>query len=113
MSSAALKEAPPPAGGNRDPINRALVVYTGYGRSSFPRARTGDLAREFGEETAADLRLRILTLYTEMQLPLADEGKRTRKSVTERATEQIRQRHPELEEDGLKALAWAFAFGLR
>lgn len=96
-----------------DPINRALVVYTGFGKSSFPRARTGELAAQFGEAAAADLRDRILLLYLEMQFPLPDEGKRSRKSVTERAIEQMRLRHPELSQDGLNALAWAYAFGLR
>lgn len=96
-----------------DPINRALVVYTGYGTSSFPRARSGDLVSQFGGAAAGDLKARILTLYLEMQFPLPDEGKRSKKSVTERATEQVRLRHPELTEEGLRALAWAYAFGLR
>lgn len=96
-----------------DPINRALVVYTCFGKSPFPRARTGDLISQFGDAAAVDLRDRILALYLEMQFPLPDEGKRSKKSVTERATEQIRLRHPELTEEGLKALAWAYSFGLR
>lgn len=101
------------AAGVEDPINRALVVYTGFGKSSFPRARTGDLVSQFGDAAAGDLKDRILTLYLEMQFPLPDEGKRSKKSVTERATEQMRLRHPELTAEGLRALAWAFAFGLR
>jgi len=96
-----------------DPINRALAVYTGFGTSSFPRARTADLVAQFGAAAAADLRERILLLYLEMQFPLPDEGTRSRKSVTERATEQMRLRHPELTEEGLGVLAWAYAFGLR
>lgn len=96
-----------------DPINRALIVYTGFGKSPFPRARTGDLVTLFGDIAAADLKSRILVLYEEMQLPLPDEPKRSKKSVTERAIEQMRLRHPELGTDGLKALAWAYSFGLR
>lgn len=99
--------------GIEDPINRALIVYTGFGKSPFPRARSGEVASLFGEVAAADLKARILALYVEMQFPLPDEGKRSKKSVTERAVEQIRLRHPELTEDGLKALAWAYSFGLR
>ena len=95
-----------------DPINRALIVYSGFGRSPFPRARTADLVAQFGDVAASDLKARILTLYLEMQFPLPDEGKRS-KSVTERATEQLMLRHPELSEEGLKVLAWTYSFGLR
>lgn len=112
MSKAAHKEAFT-AAAVEDPVNRALVVYTGFGRSPFPRARTGDLVTLFGDVVAADLKARILLLYQDMQLPLPEEARRSRKSVTERATEQMRLRHPELDEDGLKALAWAYSFGLR
>lgn len=96
-----------------DPINEALLIYTGYGAASFPRARTPQLVSRFGEENAQELKQRILELMQEMQAPLATEGKRSKKSVTEQAIEQIRPRHPELEEPALKALAWTFAFGLR
>jgi len=112
MSKAAHKEAFS-AAAIEDPISRALVVYTGFGKSPFPRARTGDLVTLFGEVAAADLKGRILGLFEEMLLPLPEEGKRSKKSVTERATEQMRLRHPELDDDGLKALAWTFSFGLR
>jgi hypothetical protein len=96
-----------------DPINEALLIYTGYGAASFPRARTPQLVSRFGEQDAQELKQRILDLMQEMQQPLATEGKRSKKSVTEQAIEQIRPRHPELDEPALKALAWTFAFGLR
>lgn len=96
-----------------DPINRALVLYTGVGASPFPRARSGALAAEFGEAEAVALKERILALYEEMQLPVPDGEKRSRKSVTERATAHLATRHPELDAEGLKALAWAYSFGLR
>lgn len=96
-----------------DPINEALVLYTGFGSASFPRARTPLLLSRFGEEEGLELKQRIIELLTELQQPLDIEGKRSRKSVTEMAIEQLRPRHPELDETAFKALAWTFAFGLR
>ena len=96
-----------------DEINEALVIYTGLGKSSFPRARSNDLVARFGAERAAELKARVLSLMEELQQPLVEGDKRSRQSVTERAIEQLRQRHPELDEAGLKALSWTFSFGLR
>ena len=110
MAKSALKESP--VAEPDDCINQALVIYTGYGRSAFPRARTSDLVSAFGPEAGSELKARILALMEELQQTFIDE-KRTRKSVTERAIEQIAPRHPELDTDGLKALAWTFSFGLR
>ncbi len=96
-----------------DPINEALILYTGYGSSSFPRARTPQLVARFGEAEAGELKERILELMAELQQPVEATEKRSRKSVTERAIEQLQPRHPELDEMGLRALAWTFSFGLR
>lgn len=98
----------------RDPINPALTLFTGYGRSRFPRARIADIAAAFGEAPAVELRERILALYEELKQPLAEPiGKSGRKSVTERAVAELQRRHPELDEEGLTVLAWAYSFGLR
>lgn len=96
-----------------DPINEALLIYTGYGASSFPRARTPQLVARFGEDEGGALKQRILDLLEELQQPVPVDGKRSRKSVTEQAIEHLRPRHPELDDSALKALAWTFAFGLR
>jgi hypothetical protein len=110
MSKLALKESPAMA---MDPINDALLIYTGYGKSPFPRARGHDLVTEFGAEQGTELKARILALVEELQQPLAEGEKRSKKSVTERAIEQLAPKHPELDAVGLKALAWTYSFGLR
>jgi hypothetical protein len=110
MGKAALKVLP--LIDAADDINEALVIYTGYGKSPFPRARSNDLVTRFGPEQGSELKSRILALMEELQQPIHDE-KRSKKSVTERAIEQLRPRHPELDETGLKALGWTFSFGLR
>ena len=95
-----------------DDINEALVLYTGFGKSPFPRARSHDLVARYGAAEGAELKARILSLMEELQQTVLGET-RSKKSVTERAIEQLRPRHPELDETGLKALAWTFSFGLR
>jgi hypothetical protein len=96
-----------------DPINEALVLYTGFGSSPFPRAKTPFLVQRFGEAEGAELKQRILGLLEELQQPVEGLEKRSKKSLTERAIEQLRPRHPELDDSGLKALAWTYSFGLR
>lgn len=96
-----------------DPINEALVLYTGFGSSPFPRAKTPNLVQRFGEAEGAELKLRILGLLEELQQPVESGEKRSRKSLTERAIEQLQPRHPELDDSGLRALAWTYSFGLR
>lgn len=96
-----------------DPINEALVLYTGFGTSPFPRAKTPYLVKRFGEAEGAELKQRILDLLEELQQPVDMPEKRSKKSLTERAIEQLQPRHPELDEAGLKALAWTYSFGLR
>lgn len=96
-----------------DPINEALILYTGFGSSPFPRAKTPQLVARFGEAEGAELRQRIVGLLEELQQPVEGLDRRSRKSLTERAIEQLSPRHPELDESGLKALAWTYSFGLR
>ena len=96
-----------------DPINEALVLYTGFGTSPFPRAKTPQLVERFGESEGTELRQRILSLLEELQQPLETGERRSRKSITERAIEQLHPRHPELDDAGLRALAWTYSFGLR
>jgi hypothetical protein len=96
-----------------DPINEALILYTGFGTSPFPRAKTPTLMARFGEAEGGELKQRIIGLLEELQQPVEGLEKRSKKSVTERAIEQLQPRHPELDESGLKALAWTYSFGLR
>lgn len=96
-----------------DPINEALVLYTGFGTSPFPRAKTPHLVQRFGESEGTELKQRILGLLEELQQPIDGLEKRSKKSLTERAIEQLQPRHPELDDSGLKALAWTYSFGLR
>lgn len=110
MGNALRKESPLVEAA--DDINEAIVLYTGFGKSPFPRARSNDLVTRFGPEAGAELKARILGLMEELGQTVLDE-KRSKKSVTERAIEQLHPRHPELDDTGLKALAWTFSFGLR
>ena len=96
-----------------DPINEALIIYTGFGSSPFPRAKTPSLVARFGATESVELKQRIVGLLEELQQPVEGLEKRSKKSMTERAIEQLSPRHPELDETGLKALAWTYSFGLR
>lgn len=112
VRTAEITEFPHPVAAG-DPINEAIIIYTGYGKSSFPRARSNDLIVRFGSEEGGALKDRILQLFEELQQPAALPEKRSRKSVTEQTMELFRPRHPELGEDAVRALAWTFSFGMR
>jgi len=96
-----------------DEINEALILYTGFGASPFPRARTAVLVARFGESAGRDLKRRIVALLDEVQQPVEVPERRSAKSYAERAIEQFAARHPELDESGLKAVAWTYSFGFR
>ena len=105
-------QRPQRAVGSHD-INEALVIYTGFGSSKFPRARSRELLDRFGAEHAASLKLEILRLLDAMRDAPDDATRRSGSSVTERAIAHLQVEHPELDGLGLKALAWTYAFGLR
>lgn len=96
-----------------DQISEAIVIYTGFGKSSFPRARGNDLVVRFGAEAGAELKQQILSLLEELAQPVDLPEKRSRRSVTEQAMASFRPRHPQLSEEAFKALAWTFSFGMR
>jgi hypothetical protein len=121
-----------PAGGSRlchgHEQGRTQAIAGKRGRRRYQRG-TGDLHRlrqvflsaspeqrpggALGAERGAELKERVLALFEELQQPLAEDDRRSRKSVTERAIEQLRPLYPELDETGLRALGWTFSFGLR
>jgi hypothetical protein len=96
-----------------DQISEAIVIYTGFGKSSFPRARGNDLVLRFGPDAGAELKQEILSLLEELAQPADLPEKRSRRSVTEQAMASFRPRHPQLSEEAFKALAWTFSFGMR
>jgi hypothetical protein len=112
VQTAEIAEFPQPAV-TGDQISEAIVIYTGFGKSSFPRARGNDLVVRFGPTAGADLKQQILSLLEELAQPVDLPEKRSRRSVTEQAMESFRPRHPELNDEALKALAWTFSFGMR
>lgn len=103
----------PQSAATPEQISEAIVIYTGFGKSTFPRARGNDLIVRFGPDLGVELKQHILSLLEDLAQPVDLPEKRSRRSVTEQAMESFRPRHPELSEDAFKALAWTFSFGMR
>ena len=112
LQTAEIAEFPRTAA-SADQISEAIVIYTGFGKSSFPRARGNDPVVRSGAEAGAELKQQILSLLEELAQPVDMPEKRSRRSMTEIAIDSFRPRHPELDEQALKALAWTFSFGMR
>jgi len=91
-------------------ISRAVVLVLGYGCASWPQHDEAALAREFDPERVADLARQVDALRTEMAAIEIDWASRTLAQGGDDARAEMRARHPELSDEALDALSWAFTF---
>lgn len=84
------------------PITAALRSYTGRGASPFPRRDAGAVA--------SPLLADVEKLLAEMNELEPDWTSHSLGSATAWAEAEMRARHPELEDDALATLAWAWSY---
>lgn len=90
--------------------SRAVVIWTGYGHSSWPARDENRLVLEFGPELAADLvprvrRLEVDFYRSDAYLTAPDLG-----TMAAEASEAFRALHPEISDDAVAALAWCYTY---
>ncbi|HEY1957436.1 MAG TPA: hypothetical protein VGH28_17580 [Polyangiaceae bacterium] len=91
-------------------LNAAIVFFLGHRRASWPQRDEAALAREFGPERAAFLREKIDALRAEIAAVEIDWATCSLASAGEAARRAMRDRHPELADEALDALAWEFTY---
>ena|SRR5215469_18108742 len=91
-------------------VSDAIVVWTGWGDTSWPARDNARLVHRFGSQLAADLVPRIRQLEDDFY---ASDARFTVADLAEMgmvAASQFRQRHPETSEDAVQALAWCYTY---
>jgi hypothetical protein len=91
----------------RDPLAKALKLYTGGGASVFPQQNADKVLAKFGLEIAQ----RVDLLVTELGMLQPDWTlHHSLAAATDWATAEMKSRHPDLHQEALKALGWSFSF---
>ncbi|MHB1597265.1 MAG: hypothetical protein ACYCO9_23235 [Streptosporangiaceae bacterium] len=91
-------------------VSSAIVVWTGWGKTSWPSRDENRLVEVFGSDMAAELLPRLRELEDEFyasdeRFVVADLGE-----MGDAAAEQFRRVHPELSEDAIRAFAWCYTY---
>lgn len=94
-------------------ISAAIVVWTGWGRTSWPQRSEQRLIDVYGPALAAELLPRIKQLEDEFYSSDARHTTDTLAQMGERAAEQFRLSHPEISEEAIGALAWCYTFDFK
>lgn len=91
-------------------VGEAILVWSGWGRSSWPSRNDELVAKCFGRETAATLLPLIRQLEDEFY---ASDARHTAADLAEMASissQQFVAKYPELPDDAVRALAWCYTF---
>lgn len=91
-------------------VSEAVVVWTGYGQSSWPVRDQARLAERYGPEETRDLLPRVRQLEEDFYNSDARLAVPDLATMGEVAAGQFRQSHPEVSEEAVKALAWCYAY---
>ena len=92
-----------------DSLNRAISLYVGWDVSSFPKEDSARVFAAFG--SVGDLLvLKVKTLLEELNGFKVDWSKFDLLAGSEWAVAQLRERHPEIDDEGAKALVWIYSW---
>lgn len=91
-------------------VGEAVVVWSGWGSSPFPRRDNVLVVQRYGADAAAELLPLVRKLVDEFYL---SDARHVAINITEMAimsSAQFRKQHPEISDDAVKALAWCYTF---
>lgn len=91
-------------------LSRAVIVWSGWGRAQWPLRDDSSIAEAFGEEIAPALLKALHELEddfysSEARLTVADLD-----AMGTTAAAEFRERHPEVTDEAVRALAWCYSF---
>jgi hypothetical protein len=94
-------------------LSDAVVIFLAFGSASSPRQDRDGLARKFGLEKGVQLASQVAALVSEMNSVAIDWSAHTLDSAGAMVRKEMQNRHPDLSESALAALAWKFTFDWR
>lgn len=94
-------------------LSRAVIVWSGWGTASFPLREDAAVIAAFGAEQAPALLERIRELEddfyeSDARLTIADLD-----AMGAAAAAKFRERHPEISNEAVRALAWCYTFDFK
>jgi hypothetical protein len=96
-----------------DPVSEAIVVWTGWGETSWPAREEGRLVERYGPENARELAPVLSDLYRQFYESDAAIKVPDLSAATKVAADRFARLHPELTAEAVKALAWCYSFDWR
>ena len=98
---------------NNEELNRAIVLYLGFGFAPMPRLERTRIINEFGIEKADKLESFINSILEELGRINIDWSIHTLESASQVACLEIHRLYPNLSDVALRALEWKITFDWR
>ncbi|MBD3214668.1 MAG: hypothetical protein GF311_18805 [Candidatus Lokiarchaeota archaeon] len=94
-------------------INRAIVLYVGIEKKSFPMVEEKRVFKEFGPKKGKKLLKYVDQIFHELYNIEIDWNEHSLVSATEFVCEEIAKRYPKLSESAIQALGWDYSYNWR
>lgn len=94
-------------------LSRAIVIWTGFGVRSWPKRDTARLVATFGSEMTDRLLPLLRQLWDDFYASDARFVAPDLQSMGDRAAEQFRKAHPQLNDTAVEALAWCYTYDFK
>lgn len=94
-------------------INRAVIIFLGYGSSSFPTANRESLHKHFRTEDVAAIEQELALILKKLDSIEIDWSNQTLESAGLTAKSTLAQFFPFLSNEALEALGWKFTYDWR
>jgi cytochrome P450 len=95
--------------GSRD-LSEAVILWTGWKHAAWPSRDESRVVQRFGADVASGIMSEVYKLESDFYSSDARHIARDLATMGEIASDQFRERHPEIEEEAVRALSWCYTF---
>lgn len=94
-------------------VSRAVALWTGWGRTTWPSRNDTAVLEEFGTERGNELLETLRALEEDFYASDARNSAPGLASMGRQSSDEFRQRHPELDAEVATAFAWCYTFDFK
>lgn len=94
-------------------LTEALVIWTGWGRESWPHRDDSAVINHFGPKLATKLLAKIKVLMDDFYSSNANLAADSLQEMGKISAEQFKGKHPEIPEEIVKMFVWCYTFDNR
>ena len=91
-------------------LAKAVILWTGWGRSAVPHRDDSLLISRFGNQEATELIAKIKALEADFYSSDANLTAETLAQMNAISIEQFKRKHPELPDEIAQAFAWCYTY---